>query len=424
MSSDAQPAAASLPRRRRDVFDDLVARRNLLILLIFLFAISVQTLLFQFLPPARDRNHNDDYNVFYGPVADNLADGNGILNRHGTFAHQYPPGYPLLVAGTFKLADALGQDRMEGLAAFSVLISSLSCILVFQIAELIFARRVAALAALLWGTYPPNVWLSVQPNTEVPYIPLLLLSVFLTLLAMKEGKLGLLAAAGFSLGVGGLIRPIAVSAAAFLALGLFLFSPKGHRWKGLISGALLMTVFVLTILPWELYASHRTGGRIPLLTKSSSLVMQGLNSVVTDAPRNAKKNEQPPRSEVVKLFFEELRAEPLPVLKLLLMKLLSGWYATHNIRRGYWLLPLQLLYLFLAGFGLRLAFKENPLDHPLLLMLLLAVIGAWITSVLTVPLLRYMLPQLTFAIIFAALAVDHFVFRLGRHAASPAAAQV
>ena len=417
MSSDAQPAAASLPRRKRDVFDDLVGRRNLLILLLFLVSIGAQTLLFQFLPPAQERNQNDDYFVFYGPVAENLAQGKGILNRHGTFASAYPPGFPLLVAGSFKVADAVGQDRMAVVAVFNVLIAGLSCILVFLIAELTFTRRVAALAALMWGTYPPNVWLSVQPNTEVPYIPLFLLAVLLTLLAMKKEKLGMAVAAGFVLGLGGLIRPIAVSAAAFLALGLFLFSLKGHRWKGLISGALLMTAFTLTILPWELYVRNRTGGRMPLFTKSSSLVMQGLNSVVTDTPRNAKKTVQPARSQVIRLFFEELRADPLAVLNLLLMKLLRGWYATHNMRRGYRLLPLQLFYLLLAGFGFRRAFKEHPLDHPQILILLLAVIGAWLTTILTVPLLRYMLPQMTFVMIFAAITVDHLVFRLGRHPA-------
>jgi hypothetical protein len=52
-------------------------------------------------------------------------------------------------------------------------------------------------------------------------------------------------------------------------------------------------------------------------------------------------------------------------------------------------------------------------------MLLLAVTGAWITAVLTVPLLRYMVPQMTFIMIFAVIAVDHFVFRRGRHTAVP-----
>ena len=419
MSSDAQPAAASLPRRKRDVFDDLVGRRNLLILLLFLVSIGAQTLLFQVLPPARERNQNGDYFNFYGPVAENLAESKGILNRRGTLASEYPPGFPLLVAGSFKLADAVGQDRIAAIAVFNVLISALSCILVFLIAELIFTRRVAALAALMWGTYPPDVWLSVQPNTEVPYIPLFLVSVLLTLLAMKKEKLGLAVAAGFVLGLGGLIRPIAISAAAFLALGLFLFSLKGHRWKGLISGALLMTAFVLTILPWELYVRHHTGGGIPLFTKSSSLVMQGMTSVVTDTPRNLKKTEAPKRSQVLKLFVDELNADPLTILKFLLLKLLRGWYGTYNMQKGYRLLPLQLFYLLLAGFGFRRAYKEHPLDHPQILILLLAVIGAWLTTILTVPLLRYMIPQMTLVIIFAAITVDHLVFRLGQHAPVP-----
>ena len=53
----------------------------------------------------------------------------------------------------------------------------LGSILVYGIARIILDRRVALITAGLWITYPANLWLTRQPNSKVPFLPLFYLAV-------------------------------------------------------------------------------------------------------------------------------------------------------------------------------------------------------------------------------------------------------
>ena len=407
----------SAPRQQlREILGDLFEHRRLLIFCLILLSVAIQTSVLQFLPPARDRNQNGDYFFYYGPVATNLEAGKGLLDRRGEFAIHYPPGFPVMLAFQFKVADILGVDQLAIVAFFNVLISSLSCGCVFLIAEYIFTRRVAVLAALAWATYPPNIWLSVQPNSEVPYIPIYFLAAFASLRAIKEENSKLALKAGVLLGLSALVRPIALTAAFCLTAGLVLFSPKRARWKGCISAAVLMAAFLTMILPWEFYVYEKTGRPLPMFAKGTSGMTEGLTSVITDASKHPANPQEVRTSKrgIITLFWEELKANPGPVLELLSMKLVRGWYGMYRDRRTHQILPLQLFYLCLAGIGLRRAIRDGRHHLPCIWLLLLSIVAAWLTSVVTVPLLRYMIPQMSFVLIFFAFAVDHFLFEPGR----------
>ncbi|HEV1995142.1 MAG TPA: glycosyltransferase family 39 protein [Candidatus Acidoferrum sp.] len=395
-----------------------------MIISIILLSIAIQTAFFQFLPPALNRNENGDYFSFYGPVASNLETGNGLLDKRGDFAIYYPPGFPLVLAFQFKVAGILGVEPLSVIAVFNVLISAVSCACVFLIAENVFARRAALLAALAWATYPPNVWLSVQPNSEIPYLPLYFLSVLAALRAIKEMNPKLAVKAGVFVGLAALVRPIALTSAVFLAAGLVMFSPKEFRRRGFASGALLFGAFLLMTAPWELCVYAKTGRSLPMFAKGSSVVTQGLTSVITDAPGKPPTPGEVSRSKrgVVGVLIDQLKANPGPILKLLSLKLVRGWYGMYRSRRTNQILPVQLFYLLLAAIGLRRAIRDGRYNLPGIWLLLLSIAGAWLTTVVTVPLLRYMIPQMPLVLIFFAFAFDQLLFEPRRPVRPPIAA--
>lgn len=394
------------------ILRELYDRRRLLVFSLILFSVALQTSVMCFLPPARERNTNGDYVYFYGPVARNLAAGKGLVDNRGEFATSFPPGFPVMLAFQFKVGAILGVEPLIVVAIFNVLISSLSCGCVFLIAEYVFIKRVAVFAALVWATYPANVWLSFQPNSEVAYLPVFFLAAFASLRALNEKTPKFAAKAGVLLGLGALVRPIALSSAVFLAAGLVLFSWKEARRKGLTAGALLLAAFLLTILPWELYVSQKTGRQLPMFAKGSAVMTQGIASVIADTPRNAA---APPRvgqakRGVASLLLEEIKADPIPVMRLISMKLVGGWYATYRRRKSYQILPFQLFYVCLGAIGLRLALRNDRRHLSCICLLLFSIAGAWVTTIVTVPLLRYMIPQMSFVLTFCAFACDRFLF--------------
>lgn len=406
----------------REILGELYGRRRLLILSLILFSAALQASIMCFLPPAAERNTSGDYHFFYEPVAKNLAAGKGLVDNRGEFATLFPPGFPVMLAFQFKAGAILGIEPLLIVAILNVLISSLSCGCVFLIAEYVFVKRVAVLAALAWATYPANVWLSFQPNSEVPYFPVFFLAVFAASRALNERNPKFAIKAGILMGLGTLVRPIALSSAFFLAGGLVLFSWKHSRPKGFAAGAILMASFLLTILPWELYVSQKTGRPLPMFAKGSWIMKQGVESVITDASKNAVPMDVGRvKQDMLSMLLGKLKADPWPVLKLLCVKLVSGWYATYRTRKTIQMLPFQLFYLFFGAIGLRLALRYDRRHLSCIWLLLLSIAGAWFTTVVTVPLLRYMIPQMGFVLIFCAFACDHFLFGPARPS-SPASA--
>lgn len=71
---------------------------------VFLGTIALILLFWAILPESYRVNESTDYTGFYEPVAMNLIQGKG-LSLHGELATRYPPGYPMILAGAFQIAD-------------------------------------------------------------------------------------------------------------------------------------------------------------------------------------------------------------------------------------------------------------------------------------------------------------------------------
>ncbi len=123
------------------------------------------------LPANLGRSTSSDFPGFYEPVARSIEAGRGIRMPDGAPATAYPPGYPVLVAGAFRVAHAAGLSERAGLALLTLASMGLGGALIYTIARNTAGPSSAALATLVWMTYPLTLWLTREPNTEIAFIP-------------------------------------------------------------------------------------------------------------------------------------------------------------------------------------------------------------------------------------------------------------
>ncbi|HEV1995129.1 MAG TPA: glycosyltransferase family 39 protein [Candidatus Acidoferrum sp.] len=402
-------------------------QQALLLVLFFAGSVVLQVLMFQFLPAPRERNRNGDYFGYYEPVALNLLAGKGLVEDDGRAATRYPPGFPLLLTGIFSVADGMRIQRLQLVGVFNILVSSFDCILVFFIAKFIFTVRVAAISALLWMTYPLQMWLSVQPNSEIPYLPMFLLSVLVALHALGRRQPALGLAAGCLLGFAALFRPAALISTVVMAGALLVLAPRAAKWRGLLASALLLFGFLLFVIPWESYARSKASGEVALVAKGTSNVLDGLTFALpaaqhgehTPLPEDVWKlmlriDAQRPQlsspGKVLSYMFDEFRENPVAVMKLILLKIVRAWFGTYNMHYDYEILIVQLVYLGAFGIGLWRALRQYRDRLPYILFLILVVGSAWASCVLVMPIVRYLVPVMSLVLIIAAVGFDSALF--------------
>jgi len=106
-------------------------------------------------------------------VARNWLEGRGWITPKGQVVVRYPPGFPLLLAGLFKMARWTGTPERWWLQGFTLAAMGGACAFLYALARMVVGEKGALLTAGLWITYPFNVWLTKQPNSEIPFFALL-----------------------------------------------------------------------------------------------------------------------------------------------------------------------------------------------------------------------------------------------------------
>lgn len=171
-----------------------------------------------------------------------------------------PPGYPLFVRLVF---DVFGQHYAP-LVATQLALSVVTVGLVYWLAGLILARRVAVLAALLLALDPASIIFANQMLSETLFALLLTLGLGMIMLGRQRAEPVLLVVAGLVLGVATLTRPVAeylplLLVAAFLVIGL-----AGRRPQSLALSAALLLGFAVPVGGWIVRNAERTG--VPTLS--------------------------------------------------------------------------------------------------------------------------------------------------------------
>lgn len=401
--------------------------KRLSLIFIFLTSILIQSLFLSLLPNPRQRNQSSDYIRFYEPVAQNILSGRGVVDAEGNLATRYPPGYPMILSIIFSLSDCTGTDRLELLAAFNVLITAVSCLLIFLIAELIFNPRIGLISSLIWITYPFNLWLIKQPNSEVPFILLLYLGIWILIFAIQKRYLALTFIAGSIFALAALVRPAGIGLGFLFALAL-LFHRELPQWRRIFYAVLLSLGCLITILPWEIHVLSLTGHFVPLSTGGPPSIIDGLTFAVkpgaggdrASVPKDVMAlmariaDNQANLNTTASIFdylVQELKARPAPVLKLVALKLGRSWYGTDEMWYEKYVLVIQALYLTAGIIGIALGIRIYRDRLQYILLLLFTVFYFWGMTTLVLSILRYMVPAMGLMIIFSAIPTDLVIAR-------------
>lgn len=399
--------------------------RKFLLLSVFfasLFFSIVFLFFFSKAGPAQHQETGTDYKIYYEPIANNILEGKGFIFREGVVVGGVPIGYPLILAGILYLSQLIEIEKLWLITVFNVLISALAPIFLFLLAQEIFNKRIGLISAFLWMTYPFNLWFFKNPNTEVPFIALFFLAIWILVLAFKRHSLKLMFLAGIFLGMSSSIRYISlfISVPIFFFI-LFYFSKDKSKKIAFLMALILLAGQLTIVLPWDFYLLIKDGHHIPFSSINSGGFVNGFvfawrpgaggdkakySSDIADLMEKTRKTELKNISEVIRFSFKELVLNPITFLKLMLIKTERAWYATSQMWWEGKILLIQSFYLFLALIGLAFWLKIYREKIKYLFFLLIIIFYFWGTTVIALSIMRYMVPAMGMVIIFSAVAIN------------------
>lgn len=380
-------------------------------MVLVLIASALVTLVFwQVLPENFRLNEQSDYFASYEPVARNFLAGRGFARSDQSLSTEYPPGYPLILAGIFGVSNWLGVSEVTSLSAFAVICMALVSMFIFLLARMFWGVAPALISAVVWMTYPFALWLTKQPNSELPFMVVFYGGLCLFWYALSR-RLPARAyfLCGLIFGAAMLIRPIALGVGLVLsAIIWFTARDLSRRVRGLMM-AMLLLGSLLAVLPWEAWVYHKTGQVILLGTNGVKSMRDGLTFAVETKGYRQESRTRPDvvqvmddiraRQDEISTFGDlgsvvsrEFRAHPMAVTRLLLMKLGRSWYGTDSRRLEKPILLIQLAYLVLVAWGAWSAWKRGGAYKKFVIAALLITVYFWGMTFLALSILRYMVP--------------------------------
>jgi len=215
--------------------------------------------------------------VEFNQLALRVSQGEGYVNDQGLPTSFRAPGWPLFLAGIYRLAGPC----VPLVYLVLCLLGALACVLTYLLARELVPERTARIAALLATFYLPHIFFSAGFNSEALFVPCLTLGVWLFLLSRKRGSLTLLMLAGLMLSWATLTRPFALLLWPIL-LGVLALTNSRQR---LLHGLVFTLAFFACIAPWTL-RNQRVHGRFVLIaTNGGSTFYGGNNERVAHEPR-------------------------------------------------------------------------------------------------------------------------------------------
>jgi len=188
----------------------------------------------------------------YADLARNIAEGKGFVNHNiyplslcFPFLRQlpqptplWPPGYPVILAGAFKLFSPTDVTVLW----LNTIFLLLTVPLVYVLGSHFYNRRIASLAALFFGASQFVLYLLIIANSEI--VATFLFTVFLLLLLKGRRALSYLVA-GLLLGILLLTRYPLI----FILPAMFIYLKKEGRFEFKRFIWLLIIPFLI-VLPW------------------------------------------------------------------------------------------------------------------------------------------------------------------------------
>jgi Dolichyl-phosphate-mannose-protein mannosyltransferase len=360
-------------------------------------------------------NENDDYKGFYEPVARNVIAGHGFTSTDGTPALRYPPGYPLLLASLFRLSDFLHISEETILSTFILISMGSSSVFVFLLARSVWGARSALVSSLVWMTYPVTLWLTKQPNSEIPFLVVFYggFCLFWHALLGKRRAWPVFFLVGLLAGFAMLIRPIAVGIGLLMGATLWVVDREVTvRFRAFLVMMVLLGNLV-AILPWQTWVYSVTGKVVVLSWGGVPSIRDGLTFGVAQTSTGYRQtvnvpqdvttlmqdilvhsNEMRSLGGVVAVMTDKLRTQPLTVVQLFGVKAARSWYGTDSGRFELQIMLIQAPYLVLILWGGVCAWRQGGIAKQLTICVCLMLLYFWGMTVFALSILRYMAPMI------------------------------
>ena len=393
---------------------------KLLLVFVFSFSLIFSLIFLFFLKNIGPQEHGipgTDYYNYYKPIAENILQGKGFV-LHGKDISGIGFVYPFFIAGVIFFSDASGISPLCLIVFFNVLLASFSSCFLFLFVKEIFNKRIALFSSFLWLTYPFNLWLLKNPNTEVPFIFFFFLSILFFVFSVKKKKQRYFLLSGFFLAVSLATKLIVLFLPIVFVVFIILFLKSAEIKARILSVVFFFLGLLIVILPWFFYISPANNIFITLPGRTPNTIVSGITWF-------SEKGEREILSEDVKRFITKMRSQdlntfgktagffareaiqrPIPVMKIIWLKLSRSWYGTSSRwKEEPLILAIQLFYIISAIFGLRIVLKRKT-EISFVIFILLIILYFWAMIFSVVSIMRYMIPVMGLVMIFSAAAID------------------
>jgi 4-amino-4-deoxy-L-arabinose transferase-like glycosyltransferase len=200
------------------------------------------------------------YGYEMGQIADSLTRGEGFswpyvspFNINTSLAHPtawMPPVYPFIIAAAFKSLGAYSKEAAITLEFFQILISVLTCVMLYILGKRFYNVQAGLIAAFLFAMYPPAIHFAVQKiwsTSLFAFCVLLVIFIFLRLSDHPRVKSGIYL--GILLAFIALLDPIIIGVYPFAFVWLYL-KAEGNRRTVTKLIATAVVAFFLSLSPW------------------------------------------------------------------------------------------------------------------------------------------------------------------------------
>ena len=208
----------------------------------------------------------------FNSMAKGIIEGKGLVAFGKSNAH-YPPVYPIFLSVCYFL---FGYNLLAYLVP-QALISSLTAVLIYLIADKVFNKKnVSLIAAFLFIFHPNIIMYSSRVLSDMLYMFLLAILLYLLIKIKEKRSLGVLILMGLCCGITVLCRSVFI---AFLPL-LFIWIAMVFWNRKIEAIKLLFVVFVFISLfsgSW-IYRNYKIFNRF-IITTDSNVLWQGNNPI-------------------------------------------------------------------------------------------------------------------------------------------------
>jgi 4-amino-4-deoxy-L-arabinose transferase-like glycosyltransferase len=389
------------------------------LVIVFAFSIAVPLISWIIMPDGFSEVKAVDYNEFYKPVALNILSGKSIT-LDNVWATRNPPGFPYIIAFFGWFSHQLSLTFRNMIALMTLIFSAGSASLLFLIGERIWGKLGGFITALVWISYPISIYLSTQPNPEIPFIFFLLASIYLVFCA-KDSRFPLLCMffAGIFIGISMLIRPLAIGLGAAIAF-LYWFTSRPKSKIVLLGVLIFIMGNLLIIFPWEYVTYQKTGTIIPLANNGFNSMRDGWTypadtksyRELFDGPEDVKalarfiydqSSTGHTSSEFLKLLIGSFENDPITFFKFTLFKITSPWYGTDSGKLDRYIMFFQLPYFICIISSLFLIMVNTHIPKSYFIFATFITLYFWAMAFIALPILRYLLPA--FPLLFLSLPI-------------------